>query len=526
MTPRRRCVVAAAAFLVCLCGGGPGRPAVAARFGLLVGNNDGQAGDPHLRFAEADTARLAEVLGRLGGFSTGGNVVLQARSADDLRRAIADLRARLAATPGEHMVLVYYSGHADAQALHLGSSSFPLVELGETIGALPAATRVLILDACQAGVLTRAKGGQPGPGFELGGVHGEATKGFAILASSAGAELAQESDQLGASVFTHFLRVGLSGLADRNRDGEVSLAEVFDYTADRTLAATLGTTTGPQHPTFRLDLAGRDGLILTRPRLPGAGYGRLQLDVPGWYFIHREDGSIAAEVMSRGDETLAIATGSYQITRRERDKLDVAVVSITDGGAMAISRTPTRPVAFGRMVRKGGERAAAYGLAVTTTVRTPLADLGPSLGAALAARADLRALSLELRVGFGRARQESPHFSSTTWDLSAAVAALRMYDVGAAGGRAPGPASRLSLGFGLEAGAARMSQGLDSGEQRESWSPFVGPVALAELSVGRRSFVRATLGVPVHALRVQAGDGSATVWRPALASGLGAGTSF
>jgi hypothetical protein len=510
--------VAAAAFLVCLCGGAG--PAAAARFGLLVGNNEGQAGDPHLRFAEADTVRLADVLSRLGGFSTGGNVVLLARAADDLRRAIADLRARLAATPGEHMVLVYYSGHADAQALHLGSSSFPLIELSETIGALPAATRVLILDACQAGVLTRAKGGQPGPGFEITRGQGEATKGFAILASSAGSELAQESDQLGGSVFTHFLRVGLSGLADRNRDGEVSLAEAFDYTADHTLAATLGTTTGPQHPTFRVELAGRDGLILTRPRSPGAGYGNLRLDVPGWYFIRRGDGSVAAEVVSLGDETLAVEAGSYQVTRRERDQLDVSVVSISDGGAAAISRTPSYPVAFGRMVRKGAERGAAYALAVTTTARTPLEDLGRSLGAGVAARADLRTLSFELGLGFGRARQESLRFSSTTWDLSASVAALRMHDV--ASGRPTG----LCWGFGLEAGAARLNQRLDTGEGRASWSPFVGPVALGELAVGRRFFLRATAGLPVYALRVQSGDGAATVWRPALASALGAGISF
>lgn len=340
--------------------------------------------------------------------------MLLARTADELRRSIADLRERLASTPGEHMVLVYYSGHADAQTLHMGPTSFPLMELGETIGALHAATRILILDACQAGVLTRPKGGRPGPDFEIQRPRGEATKGFAILASGAGSELAQESDELGASVFTHYLRVGLSGLADSNRDGDVSLAEVFDYTADRTLGATLGTTSGPQHPTFRMDLAGRDGLILTRPGSSGAGYGRLQLDVPGWYFIRRGDGTVAAEMVSRGDDTLALEPGPYLITRRQNSSLDVAAVQITDGGLTSISHTPTHPVAFGQMVRKGGEREAAFGLSVATTVRTPLEDLGPSMGAVLAGRVDLRVLSFELRVGLGRARQDSPHFSSTT----------------------------------------------------------------------------------------------------------------
>jgi hypothetical protein len=503
---------------------GLGGDARAARFAVLVGNNEGQGNDAHLRFAESDTARLADLLMRLGGFATGGTVILLARTADELQRSIADLAARLRATPGEHMVLFYYSGHADAQALHMGATVFPLVALRESIDGLPAATRVLILDACQAGVLTRAKGGHPGPGFEIELGKSEATKGLAILASSSGSELAQESDQLRASVFTHYLQIGLSGLADRNHDGNVSLAEVFDYTADRTLAATLGTTTGPQHPTFRLDLTGRDDLVLTRPGAVGAGYGQLRLDVPGWYFVRRGDGTIAAELVSRGDETLALETGSYEITRRERNQLDVAAVSVADGTATTMSQTASHPVAFGRMVRKGEAPGAAYGLAVTTAVRTPVDDLGLSAGAGLAARADLSAASFELRLGLGHAQQASEHLSSVTWDLSAAVAALRMHDAGAVTRD-----SSLSWAYGVEAGVSYMTQTLDDGERRASWNPFLGPVVLAELTLGRRFFLRAELGAPFYALRVQSGDtgtGTGTSWRPALASALGAGMSF
>jgi Caspase domain len=504
---------------VALCG-----EARAARFAVLVGNNEGQGGDAHLRFAESDTARLAALLTRLGGFDNGGTVVLLARTADELQRTLVALADRLRTTPGEHMVLVYYSGHADAQALHLGSSVFPLLALRETVDALPAATRVLILDACQAGVLTRPKGGRPGSGFEVDLGRSEATKGLAILAASSGSELAQESDQLRASVFTHFLEVGLSGLADRNRDGNVSLGEVFDYTADHTLAATMGTTTGPQHPTFRLDLTGRDDLILTRPGLSGAGYGQLRLDVPGWYFVRRGDGTIAAEVVSHGDDTLALEPGLYEVTRRERNELDVATLSVGDGTATAISRTTSRPVAFGRMVRKGGGPEAAYGLAVATAVRSSLEDLGVSAGVALAARADFSAASFELRLGLGRAQQASEHFSSTTWDLSAAGAVLRMHDAGALG---RGSSLNLTWGFGAEVGLSYMAQTLDDGASAASWNPFLGPVALAELSLGRRFFVRVDLGVPIYALRVQTADASSsTSWRPALSSALGAGSSF
>jgi len=162
------------------------REASATRFALLIGNNEGQRGDTSLRFAEDDTARLSELLRRLGGFERGGTVMLLAHGADDVRGALAALAERIRATAGEHLVLVFYSGHADAQALHLGSTSLPLTELRETVAALPAATRVLILDACQAGVLTRPKGGAPGAGFEISFGKGEEAKGLAILASSSG----------------------------------------------------------------------------------------------------------------------------------------------------------------------------------------------------------------------------------------------------------------------------------------------------------------------------------------------------
>jgi hypothetical protein len=500
----------------------PGR-AHAVRLALVVGNDEGQSGDAHLRYAESDAARLAALLTRVGGFAPDAVIVQTGRSAAELRQAVEGVAARLRATPGDHLVLVYYSGHADAQALHMGSSSFPLAELRDAIVALPAVTRVLILDACQAGVLTRAKGGRPGPGFDVpvDPSRGEQTKGLAILASSSGSELAQESDQLGASVFTHYLHVGLAGLADRNRDGNVSLGEAFDYASERTLATTLGTTTGPQHPTFRVDLTGRDDLVLTRPGLPGAGYGQIRLDVPGWYFIRRRDGTIAAELVSRGGETLALDPGAYEVTRRGRAALDVAAVSVEEGRATAISSAPTTPVAFGRMVRKGGGPDAAYGVALGTVARSPIADLGPSWGLALAGRQDLAAVSFEARLGLGRAHQDAAHQSSTTWEGTAAVAALEVHDFGA-GGRA----RMLTAAAGVEAGVSYMAQSLDGGEQRSSWSPFAGPAALAELMVGRRVWLRADLALPVYMLRVQQDGATKTVWRPAVAGGAGVGTWF
>jgi hypothetical protein len=174
------------------------------------------------------------------------------------------------------------------------------------------------------------------------------------------------------------------------------------------------------------------------------------------------------------------------------------------------------------MVPRGRPFEAAYSLAAATSVRTPVEDLGVSYGIAVAGRIDLSAVSFELRLGLGRAQQDAAHLSSTTRESLVSVAALRFHDFGSAGHR------RLpTVGIGLEAGASYLTQRLDSGEQRDTVSPFVGPTAVAEWMTGRRFFLRADLGVPVYMLRTADLTGAtATEWRPAVSVALGGGAWF
>jgi hypothetical protein len=71
-----------------------------------------------------------------------------------------------------------------------------------------------------------------------------------------------------------------------------------------------------------------------------------------------------------------------------------------------------------------------------------------------------------------------------------------------------------------------MSQLLDDGSRRSSLDPFLEPLLLADVSLGRRLFVRAEVGAPLYALRVQGAGSTDTRWRMALAGALGAGTWF
>ena len=205
-------------------------------------------------------------------------------------------------------------------------------------------------------------------------------------------------------------------------------------------------------------------------------------------------------------------------------RLEVTVVHIRAGATAPISGSPTRSVAYGQVVRKGGGTGAptvAYGLAVAATLRTPLAELGPSTGAAIAGRADLRAVSVELRLTLGRALLQSAHLSAQTWDVSASAAVLRAHDLAL-----PWHAAGLTVAWGLDAGVAHVVQVLDDGDRRRSWSPFVGPLVMLDLRLGRRFFVRTELRAALHALRLERAGGTEVAWRPALTSAVGAGVSF
>jgi hypothetical protein len=229
---------------------------------------------------------MAEVLRIVGQFYPENIQVLANASADDVRRAVIALNARVRGELSpDSMLFVFYSGHADAQALHVGATRLLLDELRGLVAGSPAGARVLVLDACRAGALTRVKGATIREPFSLALAHAPGPEGLVIMTSSTAGEEAQEFDQLGASVFTHHLLSALRGAADRNDDGKVTVGEAFSYASERTLAATARTTAGPQHPTYRLELGGRSDLVLAWPRNVRGDQGQLVFGTAGTFFV-------------------------------------------------------------------------------------------------------------------------------------------------------------------------------------------------------------------------------------------------
>ena len=132
------------------------------RFAVLVGNNSGDEDEANLKYAEADAARMFEVLVDLGDFPPENTILLKGKDAEAVERVLIRINDQIRSSASLHsaqsMVLFYYSGHADAQALHLGGSRLELEKLESLVRGSAAHFRLLIVDACRSGALTRSKG--------------------------------------------------------------------------------------------------------------------------------------------------------------------------------------------------------------------------------------------------------------------------------------------------------------------------------------------------------------------------------
>lgn len=327
-------------------------------YAVIVGSNAAGAGQQPLRFAEDDAARVARVLRELGRFDAADVRVLLHPGSSDVLTAIDDVgnRVRAAAAQGEQAeVVFYYSGHARASAISLGSDELALGTLRERLTAVPAALTIVVLDACQSGAFARVKGAEPAADFTTSSIARLTQKGLAIMASSTAQELSQESDELRGSYFTHHLVTGLRGPADADGDGRVSLDEAYRYAYRRTLASTARTQVGEQHVTLETDLAGQGDVPVTYP-----AEARAQLELPAALDArvlvqHRPSGSVVAEVQKAAGAAirLAFAAGSYDAVVGQPAGVVQCHFALVDDQVTPLDTTGCTPVVPDRSQAKG-----------------------------------------------------------------------------------------------------------------------------------------------------------------------------
>ena len=311
--------------------------AASERWVIAVGANDGGSARERLRYAESDAQVVAEVLSALSPAEHTRVLSAAAPGPGEVLGLLRQAREAMAASPHTpREVVFYYSGHADGRGLLVGADVVAWSALRRAVGELPADVRVGIVDACAAGSLVRAKGGQHEAPIALD--RRDLVRGEVWIASAAADESAQESDRLGASTFTHHLVSGLRGAADLDADGRVSLDEAYGWAYDQTLRTTERTWGGVQHPTYDMQLVGQGALILADTR---ARTARLRLaDVlDGEVLVRDAAGKLVAELRKDGGVPLvwAMEPGRYVVRLRARDHLFAGEIDVREGAEALVS---------------------------------------------------------------------------------------------------------------------------------------------------------------------------------------------
>jgi hypothetical protein len=356
-------------------------PPAAHSFAFVVGANRGGAQQQELRYAEADARRLAEVLTTLGRFPAKNVRLLSAPTRAQFLAGLDQLArdaGRIKASGAQVQVLFYYSGHARSDAISLGTEELPLQELRERLMALPATVTIATLDACQSGAFSRIKGVEATADFSFNSVNRLTTAGIAVMASSSATELSQESEQLRSSYFTHHLLVGLRGAGDADRDGRVTLFEVYRYAYNRTLVDTAATAVGSQHATLELGLRGKGEVVLSYPAQASAKLA-LAPALTGQILVHGEPSdSVVAELHKAAGEPvlLALPPGRYvALYRRDRD-LRRCSLALADGATTTLDVRGCPQVESFELASKGvdGKAVQRWGLEVGFGLSKPIED--------------------------------------------------------------------------------------------------------------------------------------------------------
>ncbi len=479
----------------------------ATRFALIVGANRGDADERPLLYAERDAQRVAETLTRLGQVPAENAALLLAPDEAALGRALDAMAARIGAareSDGERpIVFFYYSGHADATALHLGGTRFPFGPLKRRVAALGADVAVFIVDACRSGGIIRAKGARPAEPFEIRAEDTLKTKGIAIITSSSESEDAQESERLGGGVFTHHLLVGLAGAADSSGDARVDLSEAYRYAWSQTVTTTSATSV-VQHPSFAWDLAGERDIVVTRIDRHHA-LGRLRLPEAGHYLIFERFGArgLAAELTARSGTELVVAPGRYLLRRREPAAVWEAESVVEAGGVAAPAAAAFARVPYRDAVRKGvaGRDRSTLSLGADLEAMGPVVSGGAwSMLGAVTLQADFKELAVKLRVRYGEGIVEAGALAMQQRTLGADLGLYHLFPIGPHG-----------VGFGLRGGFDWMRQAFTTrgtAPSRDQLLGRIGPALRGEFALGPTVALNVDIGADGWLATLEDADGA------------------
>jgi hypothetical protein len=286
----------------------------ARRVAVLVGANQASPGRRPLLHAHRDAERMADALWTVGRYRRDDVHLLRDPEPARLLEVIAGAARAVAGAPGT-VLYFYYSGHADEQALYPAGRALPIETLRRALEATRASVRIGMIDACRGGGWTRTKGMTAEAPFEVKLPLNPGAEGTVLIASSSGLESAHESDVLAGSFFTTHFVAGLRGAADRSENGEVTLTEAFEHAKMLTIRDTARLARETQHPSFAMNLRGRQDLVLAQVAASPSTLTLAQASGP-LEVIHLDTGAALLE-LAPGQRRVRVALppGRYLVRR-------------------------------------------------------------------------------------------------------------------------------------------------------------------------------------------------------------------
>ncbi len=238
---------------------------------------------PPLRYAVADAERLYDVLVGSAGFKK-DHVLLLTDNAErkptlrNVKWALGTFLARSAQK--DDLILIFFAGHgapeidprgiesdglakylvpADADPDDLYATALPMDELSTIFNRIEAEQVVMFLDACYSGAAGgRTFASKRTRASRIDDVFLERltrSKGRVIVTAARANEVSLELADLGHGVFSHYLIQGIRGTADLDRDGIVSLQELYQY-LEQEVSRKSRLAGGNQHPVLKGELEG------------------------------------------------------------------------------------------------------------------------------------------------------------------------------------------------------------------------------------------------------------------------------
>ncbi len=261
---------------------------------VVIGVGNYESADvPRLRYTVPDAEAVYDVLTGPGGFKKEHVLLLTDKTEKkptyrNLKWALGTFLARSAKK--DDTVLIYFAGHGapevdqrgverdglskylvptDAEPDDLYSTALPMDELQTIFGRLEAERVIVFLDSCYSG----AAGGRTFASKKTRASHVDelflerlaSAKGRAIVTASRPAEVSIELAELGHGIFTYYLVQGLQGAADLNKDGIVTLQELYEY-VEQQVTRKSRSVGGNQHPVMKGELEGVLPLVKVRGR--------------------------------------------------------------------------------------------------------------------------------------------------------------------------------------------------------------------------------------------------------------------